>query len=170
MSLENSVEEFAVDIRQIRNSPSVVMWEIFNEGVASEDKDDLFEAFYPAIYEADPSRFIMPIKGYYRDEPMVIKGGQIDTLGYAKKWKGLRDSPLDELEAYEHDPVYGMYAVEFAEVVGQDNWDLVKCKPWYKVHSYEWGPLVFNIDCAVDGEEKRFVISEEGRIISESAR
>lgn len=165
MSLEDTVEEFTVDIRQIRNSPSIVMWEIFNEGVDSEDKDALFEAFYTAIYETDSSRFIMPLKGYYRDEPMVIKGGQIDTLGYAQPWEGLRLSPLDQLEAYENDPEYGMYAVEFAEVVGQDNWDLVKCKPWYKVHSYEWGPLVYKIDCSVDGKDRSLLISEEGRII-----
>jgi len=166
MGLDKSVEEFTVDIRQVRNSPSIVMWEIFNESVDKKEKDSMFEAFYPAIYKTDPSRFIMPLKGYYRDEPMVVKGAQIDTLGYAKKWKGLRDKPLDELGKYENSSKYGMYAVEFAEVVGQDNWDLVKCKPWYKVHSYEWGPLVFKIECSVDGKDMELLITEEGRIIS----
>ena len=166
MGLDKSVEEFMVDIRQVRNSPSIVMWEIFNEGVDKKEIDSMFEAFYPAIYKTDPSRFIMPLKGYYRDEPMVVKGGQIDTLGYAKKWKGLRDKPLDELGKYEKSSKCGMYAVEFAEVVGQDNWDLVKCKPWYKVHSYEWGPLVFKINCSVDGKDMELLITEEARIIS----
>ena len=166
MSLDKSVEEFTVDIRQIRNSPSIVMWEIFNEGVSKKKRRSLFEAFYPAIYNTDSSRFIMPLKGYYRDEPMVVKGGQIDTLGYAKKWKGLRDKPLDELGRYEKHSKYGMYAVEFAEVVGQDNWGLVKCKPWYKVHSYEWGPVVYEIKCSVGGKDMTLRISEEGRIIS----
>jgi len=167
MSLDKSVEEFTVDIRQVRNSPSIVMWQIFNEGIhKEEEKDSLFEAFYPAIYKTDSSRFITPEKGYYRDEPMVAKGGQIDTLGYAKKWKGLRDEPLDELGKYEKNSKYGMYAVEFAEVVGQDNWDLVKCKPWYKVHSYEWGPLVYKINCSVDGKDMELLITEEGRILS----
>lgn len=166
MGLDKSVEEFTVDIRQVRNSPSIVMWEIFNEGVDNKKKGSLFEAFYPAIYKTDPSRFIMPLKGYYRNEPMVAKGGQIDTLGYAKKWKALRDKPLDELGEYESSGKYGMYAVEFAEVTGQDNWDLVKCKPWYKVHSYEWGPLVYKIQCSVEGKDRELLISEEGRIIS----
>ena len=166
MSLAQAVEEFTVDIRQVRNSPSIVMWEIFNEGVDKKDKDRLFEAFYPAIFKTDPSRFIMPLKGYYRDEPMVAKGGQIDTLGYAKKWKDLRDHPLDELGKYEKNSICGVYAVEFAEVTGQDNWDLVKCKPWYKVHSYEWGPLIYQIKCSVDGKELELLITEEGRIIS----
>ena len=166
MTLEQAVEEFTVDIRQVRNSPSIVMWEIFNEGVDKKDKDRLFEAFYPAIFKTDPSHFIMPLKGYYRDEPMVAKGGQIDTLGYAKKWKDLRDKPLDELGKYEKNSKCGVYAVEFAEVTGQDNWDLVKCKPWYKVHSYEWGPLVYQIKGSVDGKELQLLITEEGRIIS----
>ena len=129
-------------------------------------RDRLFEAFYPAVYKADSSRFIMPLKGYYRDKPMVVKGGQIDTLGYARKWRGLRKKPLDELGKYEKDPTYGMYAVEFAEVVGQDNWSLVKCKPWYKVHSYEWGPVVYEIKCSVDGKDRTLRISEEGLILS----
>lgn len=166
MTLEQAVEEFTVDIRQVRNSPSIVMWEIFNEGIDKKDKDRLFEAFYPAIFKTDPSHFIMPLKGYYRDEPMVAKGGQIDTLGYAKKWKDLRDKPLDELGKYEKNSKCGVYAVEFAEVTGQDNWDLVKCKPWYKVHSYEWGPLVYQIKGSVDGKELQLLITEEGRIIS----
>ena len=49
---------------------------------------------------------------------------------------------------------------------GQDNWSLVKCKPWYKVHSYEWGPVVYEIQCSVDGKDRTFRISEEGRILS----
>ncbi|RKY09095.1 MAG: hypothetical protein DRP66_03040 [Planctomycetota bacterium] len=166
MPLDKSVEEYTVDIRQVRNSPSIVMWEIFNESVDKKDRDSLFEAFYPAIYKTDPSRFIMPLKGYYRDEPMVVKGVQIGTLGYARKWKALRDKPLGGIGKYEKSSKYGMYAVEFAEVAGQDNWDLVKCKPWYKVHSYEWGPVVFKIECSVDGKDMELLITEEGRIIS----
>ena len=34
---------------------------------------------------------------------------------------------------------------EFAEVTGQDNWSLVKCKPWYRTHSYEWGTSMYNV-------------------------
>ena len=181
MPLDKSVEEFTVDIRQVRNSPSIVMWEIFNEftvdirqvrnspsieSVNKKERDGLFDAFYPAIFKTDPSRFIMPLKRYYRNGPMVVKSTQIDTLGYGKKWKGLRDKPLGRLGKYEKDSKYGMYAVEFAEVVGQDNWDLVKCKPWYKVHSYEWGPLVFKINCSVDGKDMELLITEEGRIIA----
>jgi len=166
MSLEQSVEEYTVDIRQVRNSPSIVMWEVFNESVDKKERDSLFEAFYPAIFRTDPSRFIMPLKGYYRNEPMVIKGAQICPLGYGKKWKRLRDEPLGSLARYQKDSKYGMYAVEFAEVVGQDNWDLVKCKPWYKVHSYEWGPVVYEIECSVDGKDMELLITEEGRIIS----
>jgi beta-galactosidase/beta-glucuronidase len=62
MPLDKSVAEFTVDIRQVRNHPSIVMWEIFNESVNKKDRDSLFEAFYPAIYKTDPSRFIMPLK------------------------------------------------------------------------------------------------------------
>jgi hypothetical protein len=166
MSLDETVQEFVVDIRQVRNCPSIVMWEILNEGVAKNGQDFLFKTFYPAIHTTDPSRFIMPLKGYYRNEPMVIKGAQLDTLGYGKQWQNLRTKPLGNLEEYEKDSNYGMYAVEFAEVTGQDNWDLVKCKPWYKVHSYEWGPVVYRINCSVDGKGKELLITEDGRIIS----
>jgi hypothetical protein len=99
---------------------------------------------------------------------MAAKGGQIDTLGYGKKWKDLRSKPLDELGKYEKSDTYGMYAVEFAEVTGQDNWNRVKCKPWYKVHSYEWGPVIYKIECTVDGKDMELLISENGRIISET--
>jgi len=74
MSLDEMVEEFELDMRQVRNSPSIVMWEIFNEGVNKKEKGNLFEAFYPTLLKTDPSRFILPLKGYYRDEPRVVKG------------------------------------------------------------------------------------------------
>jgi len=142
------------------------MWEIFNEGVSKGYKDKVFKAFYPAMFKTDSSRFIMPLKGNYHNDPMVAKGGQIDTLGYAKKWKALRDRPMDELGQYAKDKNYGMYAVEFAEVTGMDNWNLAKVKPWYKVYSYEWGPVLYQIKCVVDGKDVELLISEEGRIIS----
>ena len=165
MSLEDAVEEYTVDMKQVRNSPSIVMWEIFNEGVSKDMKDKVFNAFYPPIYNTDTSRFIMPLKGYYTDDPRVAKGGQIDSIGYGKEWKALRDEPLDHLGNYEDSNQYGMYAVEFGELTGQDNWDLVKVKPWYKVFSYEWSPVLYTIKCVVDGKELELLISEEGRII-----
>ncbi len=164
MSVEESVEEYVANMKQIRNHPSVVMWEIFNEGVRK--KEPLYEAFYPSIYETDSSRLIMPIKGFFRDEARVVKGGQIDTLGYGGKWEGLRKQPLDHLGKFEKSDRYGMYSVEFAELTGQDNWNLVKGKPWYKVHSYEWGTPLYKIKCRHEGKDHQVMISEEGRVIS----
>ncbi len=162
-SVDESIAEYVNCMKQVRNHPSIVMWEIYNEGV--RNAKPLINAFHPQMYDADPSRFIMPVKGYWRDDPMMCKGGQIDTLGYGKKWAEMREGPLDHLDRFKNSDQYGMYAVEFAEVVGQANWDLYKCKPWYRLHSYEWGPDLYEIRCTVDGKEHRLKVTETGRVI-----
>jgi len=76
-------------------------------------------------------------------------------LGYGNKWTKLRKN-AEKTRTDE-------YAVEFAEVIGQDNWSLVKCKPWYRIHSYEWGTSMYQVTGIDPGTGKlRTVVIPEG--------
>ena len=78
-------------------------------------------------------------------------------LGYGKEWNVLRENSKE--------PPSDLYAVEFAEVTGQDNWNLVHCKPWYRYHSYEWGPRVFEVTGKKNNKTVELMINEDGYII-----
>jgi hypothetical protein len=137
LSLAEQVAEYVTDIKQVQNHPSIVMWEIFNESVPEERQDMLLSAFHPEMYKTDNSRLITFIKKFRHDRPGVIASTQYDMLGYGKEWTVLRDNAAL--------PSSDLYAVEFAEVTGQDNWNLVKGKPWYRIHSYEWGTSMYRV-------------------------
>jgi len=143
LSLDDQVAEYVTDMKQVLNHPSIVMWELFNENVPVERQEMLMSAFYPEIYKTDESRLINFLKkprynkpGLY-NKPGIIFSQQYDKLGYGKEWTVLRDDAKR--------PRSDEYAVEFAEVTGQDNWSLVKCKPWYRIHSYEWGTSMYQV-------------------------
>ncbi len=143
LSLSEQVAEYVTDMKQVINHPSIVMWEVFNESVPKERQEMLMPAFYPEIYKTDNSRLISLLKkprynktGLY-NKPGIIFSQQYDLLGYGKKWTNLRSKRQSERS--------DEYAVEFAEVTGQDNWSLVKCKPWYRIHSYEWGTSMYQV-------------------------
>ena len=143
LSLAEQADEYVTDMRQVINHPSIAMWEVFNEAVPKERQEMLMSAFYPEIIRTDRSRLISLLKkprynetGLY-DKPGVIFGQQYDMLGYGKEWHTLRK----DAEKSRTDE----YAVEFAEVTGQDNWSLAKGKPWYRIHSYEWGTSMYQV-------------------------
>ena len=69
--------------------------------------------------------------------PDCAPSAPYDKLGYGKEWTVLRGNAAL--------PSSDLYAVEFAEVTGQDNWSLVKGKPWYRIHSYEWGTSMYSV-------------------------
>ncbi len=137
LSLDEQVAEYITDMKQVLNHPSIVMWEIFNEGVPKERRDMLLAAFYPEIYKTDKTRLISFLKEYKSNKPGLINSVQYDVLGYGNAWTKLREDAKK--------PRSDEYAVEFAEVAGQANWDLVKCKPWYRIHSYEWGTNLYKV-------------------------
>jgi len=156
LSLADQVAEYITDMKQVLNHPSIVMWEIFNESVSKKRQGKLLSAFYPEIYQTDKSRVISFLKKYKSGKTMpgLITSTQYDKLGYGSKWTKLRN----DTKRGRNDE----YAVEFAEVAGQDNWSLVKCKPWYRVHSYEWGPSMYQVT-GVDlrtGQLRTVVIQE----------
>jgi hypothetical protein len=119
------------------------MWEVFNETVPKERQEMLVSAFYPEIYKTDESRLITFLKKPRLNEdvlynrPGIILSQQYDMLGYGKKWTTLRNNAKEGRS--------DEYAVEYAEVTGQDNWSLVKGKPWYRLHSYEWGASMYRV-------------------------
>ncbi len=137
-TLSQQVSEYITDIKQVRNHPSIMIWEIFNEDVPDERKDGLFNAFYPAIRAADPSRLIAPLKGYYPEREGVAKGAQEAPLGYGGEWSALRNWPGKEVKSLLDSEEYAFFVFEHGEIIGQHNWDLVKGKPWYLIPSFEW--------------------------------
>jgi hypothetical protein len=161
--LAEQVQELALNMRQVRNHPSIAMWEIFNEGIGKGEP--LFQAFYPAMAAVDLSRFIMPLKHFYRHEPAATQGTQIDTLGYGQDWSALHKWPGREREHLESKQ-QAFFAVEFGELAGQDNWELVKGKPWYRVLSYDWAPSLFTVSGTIEGRHATRVITEDGRVLS----
>ncbi len=137
LSLADQVAEYVTDMKQVQNHPSIVMWEIFNESVPEERQGMLLSAFHSEIYKTDKSRLITFVKRYRHSKPGLIASTQYDMLGYGKEWSVLRNDAKK--------PRSDIYAVEFAEVTGQDNWSLVKGKPWYRIHSYEWGASMYSV-------------------------
>jgi len=69
LSLDEQVAEYITDMKQVLNHPSIVMWEIFNEGVPKERRDMLLAAFYPEIYKTDKTRLISFLKEYKSNKP-----------------------------------------------------------------------------------------------------
>ena len=143
LSLAQQADEYVTDMRQVINHPSIVMWELFNAFVPQERQAMLVSAFYPPIIKTDESRLISFLKkvrfnetGLY-DKPAIIFSRQDDALGYGNTW--------DRLRKNANKPRIHEYAVEFGEVTGQDNWSLAKSKPWYRIHSYEWGSSLYRI-------------------------
>ena len=162
-NLKQQIDEYITDIKQVRNHPSIIVWELFNEGVKKR-KNELLDAFYPTMHKTDPSRFIKPVKNHFREEPMLIKSIHITSLGYGGKWTKLGNW-ADKGQKFLNDKNWGYFGVEFAEIAGQDNWNLVRCKPWYKHHSYEWGPRVFEVKGKINNKTVKLMINEDGYLI-----
>ena len=153
-------------MRQVRNHPSIVMWEMANHiqtfsRLGVKEANNYVKKAYNTIYPVDPSRlisFVSYIKHFtYRNDkgtidrngdsitpapewtgPQTTRGNQITIFGYGKDWDALRNWP-DQYELSLLDSkVRAYFNFEHEESAGQPNWNLVKGKPWYHLHSYEW--------------------------------
>jgi hypothetical protein len=141
-------------IKQVYNHPCIVMWEVNNEA-STKEWNDWYQKVYDTIYPVDQSRLI---SGYTHcddvskeDDPktdkqgnpmkpawtasMVTRGDHDAVTGYAAQWSSLRTWDRSEfLDSTER----AFFNFEHEESTGQPNWSLVKGKPWYLLHTYEW--------------------------------
>jgi len=153
-------------IKQVRNHPSIVMFEASNHPNKFKDFDyeesNLFvEKVYNSIFPYDPSRLISPISHnwhlhYGNDQgtidhkgnpikpspawtaPMVTRGNQDSYTGYGNTWSTLRKAPGKYRQSFLDSPHRAYFNFEHEESIGQPNWNLAKGRPWYQLQSYEW--------------------------------
>lgn len=154
-------------MKQVINHPSIVMWEASNHPNRFKRHDisethDFISRIYHTIHQADQSRLISPTSFWqhthygnydgtrdYRGNPiqavpefmaeLVTRGSQDAYTGYGADWSRLRNAPNSWAGSClaANDKAY--FNFEHEESIGQPNWELSKGKPWYRIHSYEWG-------------------------------
>ena len=160
-------EGFPKYIRQVYNHPSIIIWEAANHTQQFKTRDstesDLYcEKVHEMIHPVDPSRLISYnsfIKHFHYGNdlgtvdhegnaiqaswawtaPRVTRGNQDHPTGYGKTWDRLREYPGEYRQDFLDSKERAYFNFEHQESIGQPNWSLVKGKPWYRVHSYEWG-------------------------------
>ncbi|MFW6370525.1 MAG: glycosyl hydrolase family 2, partial [Bacteroidota bacterium] len=153
-------------VRQVYNHPSVVVWEAANHTQSFKSIDvtesNLYcEKVYNTINPVDPSRIIsynsfIRHLHYGNDEgtidqegnaidptwawtaPGVTRGNQDSPTGYGKEWTVLRNYPGEYRQSFLDSEERAYFNFEHQESMAQPNWNLVKGKPWYNLHSYEW--------------------------------
>ena len=154
-------------MRQVYNHPSIVLWEVANHTQSFRERDiresELYmEKAYNTVSEVDLSRLISYNSfirhfHYWNDEgtidyagnpidtpspywtaPMVTRGNQDAITGYHNNWSRLRNWPDPYTQNFLDSRERAYFNFENEESIGQDNWELVKGKPWYRLHSYEW--------------------------------
>ncbi len=159
-------EGYQQDIRQVYNHPSIIVWEVSNEGT-TPDWNDWYQKMYDTLSPVDLSRLISGYShlAFPKDKPeqdaqgkpmkpgwtapMVTRGNHDLIVGYGAEWSRLRKWDRGEAmicpSCGTHDaadflnsPDRAFFNFEGEESIGQPNWDLVKGKPWYQLQTYEW--------------------------------
>lgn len=153
-------------MRQVYNHPSIVMWEVSNHPKSFKHRDysesNIFvETAYETVRPVDPSRLIsyssfIEHLHYGNDAgtidqegnpmtpspawtaPEVVRGNQDSPTGYGKEWSVLRQWPGPYRQSFLDSDAHAYFNFEHEESIGQANWTLVRGKPWYRIHSYEW--------------------------------
>ena len=153
-------------MKQVINHPSIVMWEAANhtqsfKGNPVSESNIYCEQVHNTIYPVDPSRIISynsyirhlhygndegtidqqgnPIKpGWAWTALNATRGSQDSPTGYGKEWSVLRKYPDDYRSSFLNSKERAYFNFEHQESIAQPNWNLVKGKPWYHLHSYEW--------------------------------
>ncbi len=159
-------ENYPDYMRQVINHPSIVMWEAANhtqsfKGNPVSESNIYCEQVYNTLHPVDPSRIIsynsfIRHLHYGNDEgtidqqgnpiepswawtaDRVTRGNQDSPTGYGKDWSVLRNYPGEYRKSFLDSKERAYFNFEHQESMAQPNWNLVKGKPWYKLHSYEW--------------------------------
>ena len=154
-------------MQQVINHPSIVLWEASNHPNRFKQHDisethDFVKTIYQTIYGADKSRLISPTSFWQHthyanhdgtmdyegnmitpvpefNAKMNTRGSQDAYTGYGADWSKLRNAPNDWAASNLSAKNKAYFNFEHEESIGQPNWQLAKGKPWYLIHSYEWG-------------------------------
>jgi hypothetical protein len=157
---------FPAYMKQVINHPSIVIWEAANhtqsfKGRPVSESNIYCEQVHHTLYPVDPSRIISynshighlhygndegtidqdgnPIDpGWAWTAPNATRGNQDSPTGYGKEWKVLREYPGAYRASFLDSRERAYFNFEHQESMAQPNWNLVKGKPWYRLHSYEW--------------------------------
>lgn len=154
-------------IKEVRNHPSIVIWQPGNHPTYSMD---WFDKVYNTIYRADSSRFISPaartnrMKGKFKNPKssqnyphdldstypawrasIVARGNMEVVTSYGKEWDILRKFPNEKFDkipakirqSYLNSKTHAWFDFENEETIGMPNWNLNKGKPYHKIYSYE---------------------------------
>jgi len=153
-------------MKQVINHPSIVMWEVANhtqsfKGLPVSESNIYCEQAHNTLYPVDPSRiisynsFIRHLHygndqgtvdhdgnaidpGWAWTAANVTRGNQDSPTGYGKTWTVLREYPGEYRASFLNSKDRAYFNFEHQESTAQPNWELVKGKPWYRLHSYEW--------------------------------
>ena len=153
-------------MKQVRNHPSIVMWEASNHPNRFKEHDisdsrDYIRKIYPLLSGTDQSRLISPTsfwnhmhfgnydgtvdyKGNPIDQepmimaPLMTRGSQDAYTGYGASWSNLRHMPNDWAASCLNAGDKAYFNFEHEESAAQPNWDLARMQPWFEIQSYEW--------------------------------
>ena len=96
--------------------------------------------------------------------PLIARGTMEQILGYGQEWTSLRLLPglhprrgmeLEVRMAYLNSKTHAWFDFESEETIGQDNWNLIRGKPYHHMHSYELGYDVGSIGRILHFDEWR---------------
>lgn len=153
---------YAEQMKEVVNSPSVVMWEGINEiHVSCADIDNAYREFVKVVYETDKTRLICPISNiyyvdWYNDDgtknkngddaisakewnhPSVVRSAHpyIHYLGYGFEWGDFRNQKFDEQENLVNSEKHAYIMSEYA-IMGKQNPDTPEATKYIKKDSYE---------------------------------
>ena len=140
-------------IRQVRNHPSIVLWELSNHPTCNQLYDrgpegwnEFYQQAHDIVHPLDPSRLLAPsaIVGEGApgtpalDLPGMTRGDMDTPTGMGTEWTVLRRFRESKRRYFEERKNHAYFDFEHQESIGQPNWDLCRGKPWHRVMSYEW--------------------------------